>query len=98
MKSITLTALGSVLLATLLAGCATPERKGRVLVCPECQDVSKLVYPNQDIVEGLAEYEIQHQCVGCRGAVENFYRDGAFTHSCSICRHQPWSCELKHRS
>ena len=96
-KTKLIAALGAVLLAAIVVGCTTTKRKSRALVCPECKDVSMLVYPHQDVVEGFSQYQIEHQCKGCRGAVENFFRDGSFTHACSICRNQPWSCDLKHR-
>lgn len=79
--------------ATALLGCKSDASEGlsqpgqpSVVECSECRtiwiDGSETYYT---WAESSYESEARHACPDCKSAVENFFRTGRFTHSCTRC-------------
>lgn len=85
----------SVILATLLASCATSSNSSNATVCPDCETVllDSKVY-DDGTYEPLVHKS--HSCPGCQGALTTLFKEGKLQHRCSICSKQGFSCPISH--
>lgn len=92
-RNLVLVVMGGVVI--FATGCATASRSERsVVACPGCRNVEKPRFSASAVDDGLEDYLVQHECRSCQGALQNFFENGEWKHTCSICKDNPYACKL----